>query len=116
MGVTKPIQKDGIRKRLSDNGWREEKSAMHTIWYKRWKNAPRCKCNDEQDGIQVIVTEYEFEKFISYSIDVTGQKPDGIWVKLEAYCIDADQICDVLDSQAKQLVAAWTLLANGTHD
>lgn len=100
---------------LKDHGWRADGPPHSRYWWKRFTDPgiPRCKCNDEKPGIQVVITHHAMPKIEheSYTIDVTGQKPDGVWVKLEAYGISPDELLKVLDDQVNDLVIAWTLLA-----
>ena len=101
-----------VRQHLAKTGWRQYKSLGREIWCKRWENAPRCKSNEEQPGIQVVITFQKFEGRASYEINVTGEKPDGVWVKLSAYSIAAEEIILASETQANQLVSAWGILAN----
>lgn len=101
-----------VSQHLEQSGWRKYQSLGREIWCKRWKDATRCKCNENQPGIQVVITVHEYEGRHSYEIDVTGEKPDGVWVKLSAYSFNAEEIIQASETQSSQLVAAWNLLAN----
>jgi hypothetical protein len=101
---------DAAMQYLMNEGWQRYKSTFSDIWCKRWKDAPRCKCNIEKEGIQVVVTISVWDTSANYEIDVTGEKPDGVWVKLCAYGLDAASIQDTLNVQADKLIAAWTAL------
>ena len=102
-----------VSQHLEQSGWRKYQSLGREIWCKRWKDATRCKCNENQPGIQVVITVHEYDGRRSYEIDVTGEKPDGVWVKLSAYTFNAENIIQASETQANQLVSAWNLLANG---
>ena len=102
---------DEIRARLYVSGWREYKSLGDEIeiWCKRYPDAPSCACNSDRTGVQVTVTVHEFSGTKSYAIDVTAEKPDGGWVRLQRYGIGGE-LMDVLDHEAQGLVAAWALM------
>lgn len=97
---------------LTTEGWKNYKQGDSEIWCRQWKDAPSCRCNSDKQGIQVTVTDHHLFEHSSYEIDVTGEKPDGQWVRLAVYGIREDELVSVLYQQANQLVAAWTLLAN----
>ncbi len=104
--------KPEITQFLTDGGWRKYPchfGGATELWCKRWPDAPRCACNSEKDGIQVGVTVYEHESWTSFEVDLTAEKPDGVWVKLQAYAI-GEELPEVLNAQAEQLVAAWTAI------
>lgn len=100
---------------LLEHGWQKSSCMNQEIWCKRWPDAPTCKLNDSRPGIQAVVTVHVNGPHIGYTIDVTGQKPDDVWVELKAYGIGAE-LPTILHSQCEQLVAAWTLLATPKPD
>lgn len=119
---TEPKSVEAVRLYLVGKDWRCCGGSFgREVWYKRvWYGRcseviPRCLCNDSKPGIQVVLSFHEFQGRMSYELDVTGQKPDGVWVKLCAYGI-GEEILDVLDSQTQQLIAAWTVLATTTRE
>jgi hypothetical protein len=102
---------DEVRKFLTEDGWHHYASGngmQSEYWCKRWKDAPRCSCNYDKEGVQVVLNFYWLVDRYSYSIEVRGEKPDGMWVCLEVYGIGEDEIIKVLNAQSDQLVAAWT--------
>ena len=81
-------------------------------WYRRYAGVPRCACNDDKEGMQVVISVSEHDGRVSYEIGVTGQKADGAWVKLLAYAWEGG-LLEVMDSQISQLLAGWTVFAKG---
>jgi hypothetical protein len=101
---------------LVADGWRKYSSIIgraQEYWCKRWPSAPRCECNQSKEGVQVVVHVYEFERGTGFEIELTAEKPDGVWVKLMCYGI-GEELPTVLNTQAEQLVAAWTAIHAST--
>lgn len=61
--------------------------------------------------LHLNVTTFEYPGrppgFESCEVDVTGEMPDGTWMRLLAYSIDPDQLPYKLDTIAARLRAAW---------
>lgn len=103
-----------IRSELRTRKWVEYMGLGKEIWCKRFDDAPRCKCNAEKPGVQVIVTchpPFQPEKWndYGYEIEVVAEKPDGVWTILKVYGI-GPELLSVLDAQVKQLLSAWTAI------
>lgn len=113
---TKQPEVESVREFLASYGWRQvspgETSTGGEYWYKQFKHAPRCKCNDENEGIQAVVFFHKLSGHFghSYSVEIAAEKPDGVWVKLSAYGI-GPEIREILGAQVAQLLAAWTAMA-----
>ena|GEM_PF-4921763 len=39
---------------LAKNGWHKSNHYCREYWYKRFPGVPRCACNKDKEGIQVI--------------------------------------------------------------
>jgi hypothetical protein len=98
-----------IKNHLMNNGWICYKSCSRNekeSWYKRFQKATGCFCNTDKLGVQVGVIVYENRGYYSFEIELTAQKRDGMWVKLQVYSIQ-DDFLSVYESQTTQLLAAW---------
>lgn len=103
-----------IGKHLEDNGWRRYQRGDGCYWCKYYGGVPTCHYNNDREGIQVMIEkcrrDINGDIQESYEICIYGQKPDGYWVKFMFYTFK-DELIEVMDSQIKQLLAAWTAVA-----
>lgn len=94
---------------LKNQGWKGYQFLGRTILCKRFPDAPRCLFIDDLPGVQLVVNVYDDLPETAYEIDLTAQKPDGVWVKLSVYGIGSE-LLEILDEQCNQLVSAWTAM------
>lgn len=86
-------------------------------WY-AWRRssipARRCECNDDREGVQIVVTPHLFtmrdRQYVSVDVDVTGQF-GGPWFKLQAYSLGVDELPEKLPGIEDALVRAWNALS-----
>ena len=95
---------------LSDNGWKEYPDHIRkgTIWAKHFPCKFECQCNN-RGGVQIVIEVYhpcEYRSEHNYAVDLTAEKKDGVWCKLQCYGLRGE-IGEKLDFQVKQLIAAW---------
>ncbi len=104
---------EGVRQHLEATGWKRDKDPLNNeIWFVRREGAPECQSNKGGGGILVIVTVHWFGGRIFFSIDIIGQKENGVWNKLQSYAIGREFL-DVFDVEVSRLVEAWRVM-NGT--
>jgi hypothetical protein len=93
---------------LKREGWREYPDQFRKYarcFYKRFDTPTRCRCNDDKAGMQVCVAVSHHEKRWSYEIDLSGELPDGTWVKLHNWCMP-EKLKDGL-ATIPRLLATW---------
>lgn len=108
---------------LKANGWvcyNQPLGGRKEVWCKRYRDAETCQCNDDKPGIQAALEVYgpflgAVIEHDTYQLDVTGEKPGGMWVKLQAYSLDRESIIEVLESEALQLVEAWNFMCRRSN-
>lgn len=75
--------------------------------------ARRCESNSEKEGMQIIITPYEFSmnSYHSQSVEVELYgEANGIWWKLLAYSIKPEELESRLPEIESSLIAAWNAL------
>lgn len=74
---------------LEAEGWRsypDHLTHSNVSYFKRFDTPTRCRCNDDKQGIQVVVRLYGHpERGASYVIDIHGEVADGSWYHLERH-------------------------------
>lgn len=113
---------EDVVKVLIERGWKKIMAQWggesREYWYKRHLGVPRCACNSDKEGMQVVIYVYDslrigtYPNHKSYEIEVCGQKLDGAWIKMKSYAWEGG-LLDVMDSQISQLLAGWTVFAKG---
>ena len=91
-------------------------------WY-AWRRsamwARRCECNDDKEGVQVVITPYQFtiggDKHQGVEVEVCGQY-GGAWYRLTAYSISMEELPQKLPQAEKALVHAWNALEEANYD
>lgn len=116
------IGEDNFRAWLEDNGF---KIAFNPInpkenqcnWYAyRRSNLParRCECNNDKEGMQIVVIPslFTFDPLYKNSVEVTlSGEYDGIWWNFKAYCLDANEVQNWINSVETSLISAWNAIS-----
>lgn len=85
-------------------------------WY-AWRRsslpARRCECNDDKQGIQIVVNPHRMNIRVvtrdSVTLEIRGEAA-SVWWKLEAYDLKCEEVRDRLSNLEGRLVAAWNAL------
>ncbi len=115
---------DDLREWLSTEGFQlgpnqfasRENECNWYAWRRSEIEARRCECNDDKQGVQIVVTPHRFDlgsmpTVESVEVDITGEA-DGRWHKIQAYGIKPDDLKRSLPDVEAALIRAWNALAN----
>jgi hypothetical protein len=72
------------------NGWKRDKDYLdpdRNFFWRRFDTKTRCQLNDSSAGIQIGVKTWRMGGVASIELDLTGEKPDGVWVKITPYAL-----------------------------
>lgn len=87
---------------------------LNILFSKRLKDVePVCITNDRL-SLHIQVTEYIRDGFHhqSFQADITGQSPNGEWVKAECYGYQFGEMFDQLPTIERRLIAGWKALCS----
>lgn len=108
---------------LANNGWKVgewwEPDYCTGKWYRQFPEVePRCQCNDDKPGVQLVLREhsraFRGSYHTQYELELCAEAADGVWVELKAYSIPGGELRDVIESQIAKLIRAWKA-ANEPH-
>lgn len=99
-------------RQLVEDGWKEwpnhfDKPARS--FFKRFETETRCRCNDENWGMQVQILVYPDG---NYELKLAGELYDGTWVELHQWALPEN----VKDGIAliPRMLKAWECMSNDT--
>lgn len=99
---------------LKSTGWNEYPDMIHKekrCWYKRFDTPTRCASNDEKPGAQVCISVSEWSyRHECYEMELSGQLPDGTWIKLHNWSMP--EAIEAGVAMIPRLLATWEFIAN----
>lgn len=114
---------DELRLWLADQGFRFQKNmlgypenACNWLAYRRSElPARRCECNNDKEGVQVVVKPHDMtscdHRSQSVEIEVCGEA-GGVWWDMKAYSMKHEDVPGNLKRVEAMLVAAWNALVS----
>lgn len=97
---------------LESEGWRESPDQFRNTarcFYKRFETPTRCRCNDDKQGMQVCVSVSNHQQWWSYEINLSGELPDGTWIKLHNWSMP-EKLEDGL-AMIPRLLETWEFIS-----
>ena len=101
---------------LIEKGWKFGGVAfdndIETYYYKIFETTTRCNCNDNKNGIQVVVSEFDMTKMNRpkvFEISIRAEKKDGFWINFKVYTLSEEDVKNHLDDQIDVLIKAWEI-------
>lgn len=107
-----PTPATDLRAAFTELGWRKDKDQFRPYADMFWKRVPTptpSRLNREKEGVVIAVYISELYGVQSAEMELTGELPDGTWIKLFNYSLPktAEEILAVIP----RMLVAWECIA-----
>jgi hypothetical protein len=96
----------------------DQGNATLSPWYAYRRSefpARRCECNDDKQGMQLVIYVYSYDVPNGPHESVTARlrgEESNLWWSIEAYSMSVDEAVSRLDDVERKLIAAWNALGD----